>query len=645
MNVKSLLFFGIVILILNGCATPESKKAPKQAQETQQQLESVEEKPISVDELFVQAKNENNEGAIILLLQAGQKLLLQQQPEKSLFLSQQLSNLPLNQIQSNYNLLNMAEASLMLDDPTLCLSLLAQIKASSTAKRKLRLTADALLAQGKLPQAVIAYLQQYDNYPSDNVDELGELETLIGQLMPWQIDYLKTQNPPGLAGWLELSQILAMVTPENDQSDTLVRWQQRFGSHMAMPLVEVKRHPQVQIEAASRQQTQVNGSTDPENSLGMTDNTNTVVITGVNPAIRDIENITVIIPLSGREASIGEAIQRGLIAAYQQNDNSRALTFIDSNNASMTDIVEGLMLTPPDFVVGPLLKQNVDAYIATEQVLMPHTWPTLLLNLPEQQRLGEQHYVFSMRPEDEAKQAAFTLYHKGYQHPVILSQDSNLGKRLADTFQTQWYQQSGNTPQVIYYQTSKEMEQAVKNALDVNLSKERIFLMRNRMNENLEAEPRNRRDIDMIYIFADADDARLLKPYVDVNISPFSKAIPIFASSRSHNINRDNNTSRDLNGLTFTEIPWLLPNQARNPMLVEQAKQLWPTKTSTMQRLYAMGIDSMNLVDKVQNMAINPAQRHDGETGTLQMDSDRIISRSLYWGKYGFRNVSSTSMQ
>ncbi|TLU66709.1 penicillin-binding protein activator [Thalassotalea litorea] len=633
MNVKSLLFFSIVILILNGCATPEPKKAPKQANDTQQQLESVEEKPVSVEDLLAQAKTEDNEDAIILLLQAGQKLLKQEQSEKSLFLSQQLSNLPLNQIQSNYNLLNMAEASLMLDDPTLCLSLLSQIKASSTAKRKLRLTADALLAQGKLPQAIIAYLEQYNLYPSDDIEELQKLEQLVGQLMPWQVDFLEKQNPPELAGWLELSEILAATNPESTQKDNLQRWQNRHTAHSAMPLVESKYQPVFILQSTTPVQTQesdVAGLIDEMNGKG---------------ADTKIENITVIIPLSGREASIGESIQHGLLAAYQKNDNTRQLTFIDSNSTPMTDITQSLMLTPPDFVIGPLLKQNVDAYLATEQVLMPHTWPTLLLNLPEQQMLGEQHYVFSMRPEDEAKQSAFTLYHKGYQHPVILSQDSSLGKRLADTFQNQWFQQSGSKPQVIYYQTSKEMELAVKSALDVNLSKERIFLMRNRMNENLKAEPRNRRDIDMIYIFASADDARLLKPYVDVNISPFAQAIPIFASSRSHNINRDKNTSRDLNGLTFTEIPWLLPNEARDKQLAEQAQQLWPTTTSVMQRLYAMGIDSMNLVDKVQLMAQNPAQRHNGETGTLQMDSDRIISRSLSWGKYGFRQVTTTSME
>ncbi|WP_185968038.1 penicillin-binding protein activator [Thalassotalea sp. PS06] len=628
MKAKSLLFFGIAVLILNGCATPEPKKAQKKAPKTEQQIESVEEQPVTVEELLAQAKGQDNQQAIILLLQAGQKLLKQQQPEKSLFLSQQLANLPLNQIQSNYNLLNMAEASLMLGDADLCLSLLSNIKASSTAKRKLRLTADALLEQGKLPQAINAYLLQYQSFPTDDIEELEQLKNLIGQLMPWQLDYLKKQNPPQLSGWLALIGIESSNVQQLQSSNAYQVWQNRYRTHLAAPLVANYLNPEPQPV--------------PETDVGL--DRETVALTLI-PEQQSIDNITVIIPLSGREASIGQAIQRGLLAAYQKNDNQRKLSFIDSNSATMTEISQQLMLTPPDFVIGPLLKQKVDAYIATEQVLMPHTWPTLLLNLPEQQQLGDKHYVFSMRPEDEAKQAAFTLFHKGYQHPVILSQDSSLGKRLADTFQNQWFLQSGNTPQVIYYQTSKEMEQAVKNALDVNLSKERIFLMRNRMNENLEAEPRNRRDIDMIYIFASADDARLLKPYVDVNISPFAKAIPIFASSRSHNINRDKNTSRDLNGLTFTEIPWLLPKQARAQDLSEQARELWPTSSSTMQRLYAMGIDSMNLVDKVQVMAKNPAQHHRGETGTLQMDSDKVISRSLSWGKYGFRQVTATSME
>ncbi|TKB47918.1 penicillin-binding protein activator [Thalassotalea mangrovi] len=610
MNVKFLLSVSIVILFLYGCATPETKKPAPATPVTQQPIDDEELQPASVEELLEQARGENSEETIVLLLQAGQKLLGQQQPQKSLFLSQQLANLPLNQQQLNYNRLNMAEAALQLKEPQLSQALLAQIDSEQPGKRQLRLQADALLAEGKVPEAISAYLHLYDAYPASDLTQLQALENLIGQLMPWQLNYLQNSHAPALSPWLALAELQTDISDNGRYQKALISWQRQYPAHMAQPLVEDKI---AQLASTDAQQ-------------------------------RPIERIAVIIPLSGREASLGEAIQHGMLAAYQHNQDSRPLTFIDSNARPMTDIVQELMMTPPDFVVGPLLKQNVDAYIATEQQLMPHTWPSLLLNLPEQQQPGSQHFVFSMRPEDEAKQAAFTLFQQGYQQPVILSQDSSLGKRLADTFEHQWRQQSGNTPQVIYYHTSKEMEQAVKTALDVNLSKERIFLMRNRMNENLKAEPRNRRDIDMIYIFASADDARLLKPYVDVNISPFAKAIPIFASSRSHNINRDNNTSRDLNGLTFTEMPWLLPNQARQAELWQQARQLWPNTSSGMQRLYAMGIDTMNLVDKAEKMQRTPAMHHAGETGTLQMDSERIISRSLSWGKYGFRRVSAISM-
>ena len=43
---------------------------------------------------------------------------------------------------------------------------------------------------------------------------------------------------------------------------------------------------------------------------------------------------------------------------------------------------------------------------------------------------------------------------------------------------------------------------------------------------SIKSELRNRRDIDMIYVVGLPLETKLLKPYIDVNISPFADIIP-----------------------------------------------------------------------------------------------------------------------
>ena len=58
-----------------------------------------------------------------------------------------------------------------------------------------------------------------------------------------------------------------------------------------------------------------------------------------------------------------------------------------------------------------------------------------------------------------------------------------------------------------------------------------------------------------------------------------------------------------------------------------------------------MGIDSWQLLDKVLHMDKLPMMIHYGETGTLQMNRDNVISRSLSWGKYRASRVQSIDME
>ncbi|MDG1752716.1 MAG: penicillin-binding protein activator [Thalassotalea sp.] len=352
------------------------------------------------------------------------------------------------------------------------------------------------------------------------------------------------------------------------------------------------------------------------------------------------QNIAVILPLSGRQKAAGESAQQGTLSAYN-NDKNKKLHFIDSNKVDMTTLNQQLIELEVNYVIGPLLKEKVDEYLAQTDL----TLPTLLFNMPNNGELKEQHMVLSMNPADEAIQAATTLSQKDFHHPIIFSQKDNVSKRIAQTFANQWHKITGSTPETIYVNGGATMQNELKDSLDVSSSQDRINNLDQRIRQKINSEARNRRDLDMIYVVGSPNETRLLKPYIDVNISPFSNAIPIFASSRSHSDNADKSDSRDLTGLQFTEMPWILPSKQQNLPLKQLTETIWPNRSDSLQRIFAMGYDSLPLIDKFLMFKQYPYIRHYGQTGILKLDNNTVLTRSLLWGSYQRDKVQEIAME
>ncbi|MCI2284990.1 penicillin-binding protein activator [Colwellia sp. MSW7] len=360
-----------------------------------------------------------------------------------------------------------------------------------------------------------------------------------------------------------------------------------------------------------------------------------------------IENIAVLLPLTGGQQKAGLAAQQGILAAYDNNPNTNVF-FIDTNQIIWKNIGDNFTKLKIDHIIGPLLKSNVEALLNESMQQTALQIPTLLLNLPSQHSLAPYQAALSMRPEDEAVQAAATLSQHNYEHPIVLSHNDRVSKRIAIAFRDQWQSSTGDTVDIVYFDQGQQMQASLKDSLDVNASQTRISQLNSRLKYNIESEPRNRRDIDMIYLVGTAAQTRLIKPYIDVNTSPFSDVIPVYASSRSHSDFNDKNTAssmNDLQGLTFTQIPWLLNSKQQNKELNRLSDELWPKRTDSLSRIFAMGVDSYQLMGKVSLMKQYPYIRHFGQTGELQLNKANILTRSLVWGQYKNDKVIQVAME
>lgn len=438
---------------------------------------------------------------------------------------------------------------------------------------------------------------------TDYIAQAAEVWLALNQLSQWEIEELDALDPPYFNGWKQLLNFAHRFGHKTDSfMRYLAQWQREFPAHPANVVID-----------------QLSPNADAVK--------------------KDAQHIAVILPLSGQRRTAGEAAQQGILSAFGFN-NDATLHFIDSETTDFSMLAEQLSSLNIDKVIGPLLKPNVNTYIADTAL----HWPTLLLNLPTQGQLQVHHMVLSMNPEDEAIQAATTLSKHNYLSPIVFAQSDAISQRIADTFSQQWQLNTGRIPEVIHFEDASKITDKLKGTLELDLSEKRIAEIDQRIRQKLKTEARNRLDIDMIYIVASPMETRLLKPYIDVNISPFAHAIPVYASSRSHSDDSDRSDNRDLTGLTFTEMPWLLRSKQQNQALKALNATIWPQRGDSLERIFAMGYDSVSLIKKFDMFKQYPYIRHYGQTGILKLDKNGVLTRSLLWGRYQKDKVAEIAM-
>jgi len=605
---KSGLCAFAAVAILASCSTTERSKAtksPVEKAEVTQALETV----LTAEQLVAQAKLQNNDEAITSLLTASELYLTETSPNKANWLAKQLAVLTQSP-QQQYHIAIIEAKSL--------LALEKHQQAYQALENANNMIEKAQLAHGVDYYQTLASVQSQRNLPIAALDanlrafaqntmatdsDIEAIWQQLCQLSPWQHQQLLKMSPPKINGW---SKLLKFANKFGDDDTRFKRylsqWQREFVTHPAQYIAN-----------------------------NLSQDTATLA--------SSYDNIAVIIPLSGKQERAGKVAQQGILAAYNIN-SGKTLHFIDSATLDMTTLNATLTELNIDYVIGPLLKENVESYLAQTEI----TLPTLLLNLPATRSLMPQQVALSMRPEDEAIQAATTLSRQHYQYPIILSHQDNASRRIAQTFSQQWQHITGKAPETVFFNNDAKMQNQLKASLGVDLSQQRTKELNNRIKYSIKSELRNRRDIDMIYVVGLPLETKLLKPYIDVNISPFADIIPVYASSRSHSTKSDESDNRDLSGLIFTEMPWQLKSKQQNKALVAQAKKLWPNRSDSLQTIFAMGFDSLALVDKISAMQNKTYVRHYGQTGILQLSSDNILKRSLIWGKYSRSKVQEIAM-
>ncbi|QSX35379.1 penicillin-binding protein activator [Shewanella avicenniae] len=360
------------------------------------------------------------------------------------------------------------------------------------------------------------------------------------------------------------------------------------------------------------------------------------------------QHIAVLLPLSGERANVAVPLKQGLIASYlDEPDADVELRFYDTANgaatAYQTAVSEGA-----DFIIGPLLQNEVEqvsqlfaqpavatlaangttAPVATNAPVINKRPPELFLNNADQLTGAADQFYFALSPVQEAADAAQRMYQDGIELPLLLASNDNIGRRMAESFSLTW-QKLTDKPAEIHYYDNEKMRETVQQALGVDQSEARIDEIKKLLSNQIKADFRSRRDIDAIYMISSAHDLTLLKPFIDVNFSVFAEPAKLYTSSRARQ-DDSRQAVQELNNITISDIPWLMQATGNSSNLAA----LWPTWGNPQKRLYAMGYDSLQLVNKLAQMRAFPGYQFSGRTGLLSVDKDGVINRQLKWGYY-----------
>ncbi len=461
-----------------------------------------------------------------------------------------------------------------------------------------RQRAEILRLEGNLLESAHE-LGQLDLLISDPAARLHNQQAILQTLAILTDDALKRfqPDPPGLqGGWMELARIIKGY--EGDPAHTqilLTRWRERFPLHPARPELLEGYHQRLQSQ------------------------------------YQPVKNLAILLPQSGALAGAAAALRNGIMAAYYQLPVAKRpqLRFYDSSNAADTwPLYRQAVDAGADMVVGPLNKSAVLQLARAGELEIP----VLALNrIAPQPGQPENLFQFGLSPEDEARQVAERAWQDGLSEALAIVQEGSWGERILNSFRERWEELGGTLLEAQTYDAKgQDFSRPILTLLDIDESKARRSQMQRTLIQNVKYEPRRRQDVDFVFFAAKPKIARQIRPLLQFH---HAAGIPVYATSHLYAGSPDAMKDGDLEGVKFPDIPWLLASEKGSRLSQDALAALFPEARRSYQRLYAMGIDSFNLLPHLGRLKVSPWETLDGQTGNLYLDEINQVHRRLMWAQ------------
>ena len=422
---------------------------------------------------------------------------------------------------------------------------------------------------------------------------------LLSQLSPQALSQLNVAPPPDvLGGWMSLALLMKQTPLAQAKLDSeLDAWRSRYPDHPADSLL-------------------------PE------------LLSQRRQAYQRPEALALLLPLSGPLADAGAAIRDGFLTAYyarHHGPNSVVRVYDTGGNSSkIWNIYSQAVKDGADVIVGPLSKDAVNALARGGKLEVP----VLALNYTEDATAvtPDNFYQFGLAPEDEASQIAERASLEGLYRAIALVPMGDWGSRVLAAFEQRFTQLGGQVQDAERYNpANSDYSDPIQRALNLQQSEARYHALRRITGQDIKFEPRRRQDVDFVFMAAFPQQARLIAPQLRF----FQAAdLPVYATSHAYSGTPDPREDGDMDGVVICDIPWALSGQPPADPQEARIEQLWPQRSQRFLRLYALGADGYNVLPYLTWLQQQPYERFAGATGSLNMDANRRIHRTLRWARF-----------
>jgi outer membrane PBP1 activator LpoA protein len=334
------------------------------------------------------------------------------------------------------------------------------------------------------------------------------------------------------------------------------------------------------------------------------------------------QQIALLLPAQGKYAKPSQVIVNGFLAAhYQQSINNKLLIrlYDTTEYGSIWPSYNKAVDEGADIIIGPFEKKHI-MELSQSKELPVITLALNNINYKTQHKTA-QLFQFALTPEDEIKIITQKAKQKEFKNAALIVPDSKWGKRLELAY-TQYWQELGGV--IVASQTypakTYDYSAPIKQLLQLDKSEQRKAQLNQTIGFNFEFTPRRRQDIDVIFLAAFPKQAKQIPLQITYN---HGADIPVYATSHIIRKAFNKNINADLNGITYTDMPWLL-----NPNLTVISR-ITGQKQAAYQRLFSFGVDSYQIIPYLKLMGSNSAEQFSGDTGILNITNMGYIKRQI----------------
>jgi len=413
-----------------------------------------------------------------------------------------------------------------------------------------------------------------------------------------------------MQGWLTIAYITKQYDADQSElSKALQIWQKSFPNHPANTVLDL-----------SSKQNLIT-----ENSLN-----NDLNREAMQKKLTKLNKIALLLPLSGPYKKSALAIKNGFLAAsYNKKSDTKKpeIMVLDTNEQSIVNVYKQAITSGADFIVGPLIKEDLERLAKFTKI----STPVLALNtLPEHNLHTNLLFQFGLPPEVESRAIVDKARDNHHKNALFIVQNNDLGKRMLHSISNDWQAIGGRIVNVINFNSTTDLNKILQTTLGIEDSNNRAKDLTS-LGIKFNFEPRRRQDLDCIFLVTNATNARQIKPLLNFY---YAGRIPVYATSNIYTGTPNPSLDRDLDGIQFCDIPWMLDSSIASRSIYQSIKNLWKENFAQYSRLYALGIDAYKLSIQMPQLLTMPEVGISGMTGMLKINNNNIISRKLMWGTF-----------